>query len=149
MSKHIIIQYSCFGGKLSVKDTKTFLQKSYDNKLSDHDDYKVDHELSGSRYQAYYHPEKQHLVTVHRGTANMADWLTDLKYAFNHKSKRFDHAKKKQQDHEIYKTIMHHVRDMRVLSQEQICVLNGFSRRKLLNIIALYNMVMRSVNEII
>eukprot|EP01038_Epipyxis_sp_PR26KG_P016662 gene16662-22782_t len=95
MSKHI--KYSCFGGKLSVKDTKKFLQKSYEKDLSDHDDYKVDHELSGSRFQAYYHPEKQHLVTVHRGTANMADWLTDLRYAFGDKSaNRFKHAKQQQ-----------------------------------------------------
>ena len=42
MSKHI--KYSCFGGKLSVKDTKKFLQKSYEKDLSDHDDYKLDHE---------------------------------------------------------------------------------------------------------
>eukprot|EP01038_Epipyxis_sp_PR26KG_P020178 gene20178-28555_t len=80
--KHI--KYVNLGGKLKVSQIKHFLKSSYGKKedLTVHDGYQVDRDLSGSRFQAYYHPEKEHLVTVHRGTANMADWLTDLRYAF-------------------------------------------------------------------
>jgi hypothetical protein len=98
MTKHI--KYIHLGGKLKVSQIKHFLKSSYDKKedLTDHDGYQVDRDLSGSRFQAYYHPEKEHLVTVHRGTANMADWLTDLRYAFGDKSgRRFKHAKNQQQ----------------------------------------------------
>jgi len=97
MTKHI--KYVHFGGKLKVSQIKHFLKSSYGKKedLTDHDGYQVDRDLSGSRFQAYYHPEKEHLVTVHCGTANMTDWLTDLKYAFGFKSNRFKHAKDQQQ----------------------------------------------------
>ena len=52
-------------------------------------------------------------------------------------------------DLETYNTIMHHIRDMRVLSPYHMHFLNSVPRSKLLNVIAVYNMVMRSVNEIL
>ena len=94
------IQYSVIGGKLKVSQIKHFLHSSYGKKndLQNHDGYLVDKDLSGSRFQAYYHPEKEHLVTVHRGTSGIQDMITDLRYALNNKSnKRFQHAKNQQQ----------------------------------------------------
>ena len=60
-----------------------------------------------------------------------------------------DPAKNEKEDLDTYNTIMHNIRDMRILSPHQIYFLNSVPRSKLLNIIAVYNMVMRSVNEIL
>ena len=60
-----------------------------------------------------------------------------------------DPVKNENDDLDTYNTIMHHIRDMRVLSPYQLYFLSGVPRGKLLNIIAVYNMVMRSVNEIL
>jgi hypothetical protein len=49
----------------------------------------------------------------------------------------------------IYENILQEIRDMRVLSSYQLNHLNGMSRRKLLYIISMYNMVIRNVNEIL
>ena len=90
------ISYAMYGGKLKVSQIQHFLHSSYGKKndLNNHDGYLVDKDLSGSRFQAYYHPEKEHLVTVHRGTSGIHDMITDLRYALNNKSnKRFQHAK--------------------------------------------------------
>jgi hypothetical protein len=91
------IKYTHVGGKLSVKNIKGFLKKSYSNKLEDHDGYQVDKDLSGQRFQTYYNPEKNHVVTVHRGTAGIHDMLTDVGLAFGYKKgKRFQFAKEQQ-----------------------------------------------------
>eukprot|EP01038_Epipyxis_sp_PR26KG_P008704 gene8704-11761_t len=95
-----IHNYSLYGGVLRTGMIKRLLQKSYDDKLEGHDGYEVDKQLSGKRFQAYYHPEENHLVCVHRGTADISDWMTDLRYAFGNKSKRFDYARQKQQEAE-------------------------------------------------
>ena len=58
-------------------------------------------------------------------------------------------AKNENEDLDTYNTIMHHIRDMRVLSPYHMHFLNSVPRSKLLNVIAVYNMVMRSVNEIL
>ena len=54
------ISYAMYGGKLKVSQIKHFLHSSYGKKndLNNHDGYLVDKDLSGSRFQAYYHPEK-------------------------------------------------------------------------------------------
>lgn len=94
------VQYVSHGGKMKVNLINRFLHNSYNKKHDDNiDGYQKDAELSGTRFQAYYHPEKDHLVTVHKGTNSAQDWLTDLRLGlFNDKSgKRFKHAKQQQQ----------------------------------------------------
>ncbi len=54
-----------------------------------------------------------------------------------------------QQDLFVYENILQEIRDMRVLSSSQLNHLNSMSRRKLLYIITMYNMVIRNVNEIL
>lgn len=49
----------------------------------------------------------------------------------------------------VYDNILYDIRDMRVLSTYQIYYLKGVSRHKLLHVIATYNIVMRSVNEVL
>jgi len=62
-----------------------------------------------------------------------------------------DPAKNENEQNDLltYNSIMHNIRDMRVLSPYQLHFLSGVPRGKLLNIIAVYNMVMKSVNEIL
>jgi hypothetical protein len=102
------VKFSYHGGKLKVNQIQHFLHNGYEkNKNDNYDGYQMDKELSGNRFQAYYHPENDHLVTVHRGTNSVHDWITDLKLGlFNSKSgKRFDHAKTQQKKaEEKYKT---------------------------------------------
>eukprot|EP01038_Epipyxis_sp_PR26KG_P007398 gene7398-10087_t len=94
------IHYQLLGGKVKVKDIKHFLKNSYEkdlNKHTNHGDYEIDKDLSGRRFQAYYNPNNNHLITVHRGTSGLNDWITDLNYAFNNKNnKRFKHARDSQ-----------------------------------------------------
>ena len=49
----------------------------------------------------------------------------------------------------IFESIMREIRDMNVLSSYQIYYLRNMSKDKLLQIIELYNVVMRNVNEIL
>lgn len=102
------INFIHIGGKLSISSIHNFLHNSYAKKKENNiDGYKKDNELSGTRFQAYYHPENNHLVTVHKGTDSWQDWLTDLRLGlFNDKSgKRFKHAKEMQKKAEDkYKT---------------------------------------------
>lgn len=49
----------------------------------------------------------------------------------------------------VYDNILQEIRDMKVLSSYQMYHLRGVSKRKLLRMIELYNVVMRNVNEII
>jgi hypothetical protein len=102
------VKFSCRGGKLKVDQIHHFLHNSYHNNNDDHyDGYHLDKELSGNRFQAYYNPENDHLVTVHRGTQGVHDWMTDLSLGVfgSKKGKRFDHAKAQQNKaQEKYKT---------------------------------------------
>ena len=88
------IYYNIIGGKLPVKDIKNLLKKSYDNKNynKDYGDYKIDNDLTNKKTQVYYNGDKNHVVSVHRGTKDINDWLTDLKLAFGIKDKRFKEA---------------------------------------------------------
>jgi hypothetical protein len=88
------IHYAYFGGKMSVKDIKHFLSKSYDKNLNDHGDYKIDKSLSGKRAQVYHDERKNHTVVVHKGTDSLNDWVTDLRLGLGDRSgTRFKHAK--------------------------------------------------------
>ena len=49
----------------------------------------------------------------------------------------------------LYDNILKDIRDMNVLSSYKMYYLRGVSRKKLMQIIELYNMVIRNVNEII
>jgi hypothetical protein len=98
-SKHEDVKFSYHGGKLKVNQIQHFLHNSYQkNKNDNYDGYQMDKELSGNRFQAYYHPENDHLVTVHRGSQGIHDWINNVRYGlFNDKSsKRFQHAKEMQ-----------------------------------------------------
>jgi hypothetical protein len=88
------------GGSLSVKDTKDLLNASYSKKLNNINGFIIDKTLSGQRVQVYYNPNTNKAVVVHRGTADMSDWKTDLSMTLGVKGKRFSHAKKIQQQAE-------------------------------------------------
>jgi hypothetical protein len=88
------------GGELSIDYTKQFLKQSYDKNLTDIDDYKIDKSLSGQRVQVYHNPQNNKTVVVHRGTASVQDWGTNLSMSLGHKGKRFNHAKKIQKQAE-------------------------------------------------
>lgn len=96
------LDYKIKGGKVSTSNLLNFFKNSYSKKKEDNfDDYHLDHNLSGERFQAYYNPETNHLVTVHRGTKGMQDWVTDLRYSLGDKSSaRFKHAEKMQKEAE-------------------------------------------------
>ena len=54
-----------------------------------------------------------------------------------------------QSDVTMYDNILQEIRDVRVLSEYQVYYLRSVSKKKLLRVIELYNVVMRNVNEII
>jgi hypothetical protein len=93
------------GGSLKAKDLRKFIKNSYENKLQDHEDYKVDKQLSGKRVQVYRNDNNNHTVITHRGTSGFQDILTDAKMLLGFKNNnRFNHAKKIQkQAEEKYK----------------------------------------------
>jgi hypothetical protein len=89
------------GGKLSAHDMSDLLAASYDKKIHDVGDFKIDRQLSGQRVQVYYNPKTGQAVVVHRGTAGMHDWITDARMLFgDKKSKRFKHGEKVQKEAE-------------------------------------------------
>ena len=88
------------GGSLSVKDTKDLLNASYSKSLNNINGFIIDKALSGQRVQVYHNPNTNKAVVVHRGTADMSDWKTDLSMTLGVKGKRFNHAKKIQKQAE-------------------------------------------------
>ena len=89
------------GGKLAAHDMSDLLAASYDKKIHDVGDFKIDRQLSGQRVQVYYNPKTGQAVVVHRGTAGMHDWITDARMLFgDKKSKRFKHGEKVQKEAE-------------------------------------------------
>lgn len=92
------IEYQVTGGKINNITLQSMISNGYKKNPKsnkDIDGYVQDKELSGTRAQVYYHPEKDHLVVNHRGTKGMQDVMTDIGLMFNNKSgKRFQHGKK-------------------------------------------------------
>lgn len=89
------------GGKLAAHEMSDLLAASYDKKIHDVGDFKIDRQLSGQRAQVYYNPKTGQAVVVHRGTAGMHDWITDARLLFgDKKSKRFKHGEKVQKEAE-------------------------------------------------
>ena len=85
---------SIHGGKISNQLLQDLLKKSYEKKRSNHGDYLVDKDLSSDKVQVYHNPKNKHTVVAHRGTADIHDWITDLRYALGDTSdKRFQHSK--------------------------------------------------------
>jgi hypothetical protein len=69
------------GGKLKAKEVKDFLDASYDKTPpKDLDGYLLDTELSTDTAKVYYNPEKNHAITIHRGTEGITDWGNNLAY---------------------------------------------------------------------
>jgi hypothetical protein len=88
------------GKGLKTKDFKALLNKSYDSKISNHDDFIVDKELSGKRVQVYHNPKNNQVVISHRGTNDINDWINNIRVGlFNDKSSnRYKHAEKIQKE---------------------------------------------------
>jgi hypothetical protein len=83
------------GGKLSVKDIKLLLNQSYNNNLSDINDWILDKSLSDQYVQVYKNKLTPQAVVVHRGTASLKDVGTDIKLMFGFKkNNRFEDARK-------------------------------------------------------
>ena len=92
---------NCEGGALANDDFQALLKKSYEKTPSDYNDFKVDKSLSGQRAQVYKNSKTGQVVVVHRGTADMNDWVSDARYAMGDTSgARFQHAKKVQKQAE-------------------------------------------------
>jgi hypothetical protein len=71
------------------------LDNSYKKHPDNYLDFELDKELSGQEVQVYKKKGDKQAVVVHRGTATMSDWLTDLKYVLGYdvkKDKRFQRA---------------------------------------------------------
>jgi hypothetical protein len=87
------------GKGLKTKDFKALLNKSYDSKISNHDDFIVDKDLSGKRVQVYHNPKNNQVVISHRGSQGIHDWINNIRVGlFNDKSSnRFKHSKNIQQ----------------------------------------------------
>ncbi len=96
------------GKTYSGNHVRHFMEDSYTYKKgaavkgTEHHGYEVDHELSSRRAQVYYNPTTGDSVVVHRGTADLNDWMTDARYTlFGSKDlDRFDHSKKVQKSAE-------------------------------------------------
>ena len=88
------------GSGLPVKDIKNFLSKSYEKKPSSYNEYIIDESLSGQRVQVYNNPITNKTIVVHRGTDSIQDWGTNLAMTFGIKGKRFNHAKRIQDEAE-------------------------------------------------
>jgi hypothetical protein len=88
------------GKGLKTKDFKALLTKSYDSKISNHDDFIVDKSLSGKRVQVYHNPKNNQVVISHRGSQGIHDWINNIRVGlFNDKSSnRFKHADKIQKE---------------------------------------------------
>ena len=78
---------------LPAGDVKALLDKSYDGKVADWGDYKVDKSLSGKRVQVYYNDKIKKAIVVHRGTQGLKDWGTNLAMNFGYRGDRFKHAR--------------------------------------------------------
>lgn len=83
------------GGELSNSDVKNLIQNSYNNELSNYNDFEIDKDLSGQRVKVYNNPQTNESVVVHRGTKGSKDVFTDLKLGLvNQKNNnRYNHSK--------------------------------------------------------
>ena len=82
---------------MKKSDIQQLLEESYNPLKKDVGKYKIDKSLSSKRVKVFQDPETQRAFVVHRGTANLKDWATDLSMAFGFESgKRFKHSKKVQ-----------------------------------------------------
>ena len=67
-----------YGGKLPVNDLHALLNKTYDEKISDYNNYKVDKKLSGPLGQVYFNKDRNQTIISHRGTTGIDDVITDI-----------------------------------------------------------------------
>ncbi len=80
---------------MRVREAKKLLKASYRKNHKNYGDYEIDKSLSGNRVQVYKKRNTNEAVVVHRGTANMKDWITDAGMALGYESgKRFKHSEK-------------------------------------------------------
>jgi hypothetical protein len=92
----MIVDYAISGSGLDAPDFKRILEKSYEKKIGDHNNFKVDKDLSGKRVQVYHNPVNNQTIISHRGSEGIQDWITNARYGlFNDKSgSRFKHSAK-------------------------------------------------------
>ena len=69
------------GGKLSARELKGLIDKSYEKTNTDFGDWKVDPSLSDHEVKVFTHDKTGKTAVVHRGTASMNDWYIDSLYA--------------------------------------------------------------------
>lgn len=89
--------YSITGGSLKSNDLKLLLNASYDKKLNDVKDFKVDKKLSGQRVKVFRNDKTGQTVVSHRGTnGKIHDLITDGHLLFDNlkNTNRFKHSKK-------------------------------------------------------
>jgi hypothetical protein len=82
---------------MDKKDIQQLLKGSYKKSLEDEGRYKIDETISSKRVKVYNDSDSNNVFVVHRGTANLKDWITDASMAFGYeKGNRFKHSKKVQ-----------------------------------------------------
>ena len=89
------------GRGIGADDLNRIMEQGYTdnkNKLKDVNGYAIDKSLSGKRAQVYYNKDTNDVIVNHRGTADAKDWMTDALMTVGIKTKRFDHAKKIQDE---------------------------------------------------
>jgi hypothetical protein len=101
MKTHKGITFAFSGRGIKNDDLHALLIQSYEPKLKNHGDYRVDRQLSGQRVQVYHNKKTGETVIAHRGTADLTDVGTDIQAFFGVKSgARWKHAEKVQREAE-------------------------------------------------
>jgi len=92
------------GGKISIKNLKSVLNASYDDKTPT-GDYILDKQLSTDTSKVFYNPKTKEAVVAHKGTQGIKDWANNLVYGVGGKwlykfTPRFKEAEKVQKNAE-------------------------------------------------
>lgn len=86
---------------MRTQEAKKLYKASYAATRKNTAGFVVDRKLSGKRVQVYKNPNNNEAYVVHRGTASIKDWVTDLGMALGYEGgKRFKHSKKIQRQAE-------------------------------------------------
>jgi len=83
------------GGKLSARELKGLIDKSYDKENTDFGDWKVDPSLSDPEVKVFTNDKTGKTAVVHRGTYSANDWYLDSLYARGKditNSRRYKHS---------------------------------------------------------
>jgi hypothetical protein len=91
------------GGKIKVKDIRSFLNESYEKKPKEQiDDWVLDKEISNERAKVYHNSKTGQTTITHTGTDKATDWGNNLVYGLFGK-KGYKYTKRYKQAEEAQK----------------------------------------------